>query len=87
MENRKVDQVETNYVAFVAELPRLIRDHRGQYALMHDGKIDEFFDSAGQAFCAGRVKFGDVRAFSVQEVDDQPIDLGLFSHAIIDAPN
>jgi hypothetical protein len=74
-------QIESNYEAFQKELPNLIQTHRGKFALMHDGKIVEFFDTARDAFVAGQKLFED-KLFSVQEVVDTPVDLGFFSHAL-----
>lgn len=74
-------QVETNYAAFQTLLPSLLREHRGKHALMRDGEIVEFFDTARDAYVAGRKLFDD-NLFSIQQVTDTPVDLGFFSHAV-----
>ena len=57
----------------------LITDHRDQYALMRAGEIVAFFNEPGDAYRAGLERFSD-QVFSIQEVTDEPIDLGFFSH-------
>jgi hypothetical protein len=75
-------QVESNYKAFEQKLPDLLATHRGKFALMRDGQIIEFFDTARDAYIAGIKLFDKDRLFSVQEVIETPIDLGFFSHAL-----
>lgn len=65
-------QVEDNYDAFQKRLPDLLEWCRGRSALMHDGEIVEFFDTARDAYLAGLLLWDD-HLFSVQEVDDTPI--------------
>ena len=76
------EQVEKNYEAFVKELPTFLPAHRGKFALMRDGKVVEFFDTARDAHVAGRELFKQDGLYSVQEVVDTPVDLGFFSHAL-----
>jgi hypothetical protein len=47
-------QVDQNYDAFMKRLPELLRTHAGKFALMRDGEIVEFFDTARDAFVAGQ---------------------------------
>ena len=54
-----------------------------ELALMHDGKIVEFFDTARDAFVAGQALFKPDHCFSIQEVIQGPIDLGFYSHAVL----
>jgi hypothetical protein len=75
------DEVDRNYDAFLRELPALIVSHRGQYALMKDEKIINFFSSAEDARAAA-VAFIDDKVFSIQQVTDTPIDLGYFNYAL-----
>lgn len=76
------DQIENNYQAFQSELPSLLASQRGKFALMRDGKIVEFFDTARDAYLAGLKIFASDRLFSVQEVLETPVNLGFFSHAL-----
>jgi hypothetical protein len=80
--NPNLNQVEINYQAFEKKLPSLIPDYRGKFALMRNEEIIEFFDTARDAYFAGKKIFEKDKLFSVQQVVDTPIDLGFFSHAI-----
>jgi len=46
---------------------------------MKNGEVIGFFDRPGTAYTQGISLFPD-RLFSIQEVTDEPIDLGFFSH-------
>lgn len=74
-------EVRRNYEAFVRKLPELLAARRGKFALMHDAEIVEFFDTAADAFRAGKKLHGEGR-FSIQEVTDAVADLGFLSHAL-----
>jgi hypothetical protein len=75
-------QVETNYKVFQKKLPSIMEAHRGKFALMRDGQIIEFFDTARDAYLAGQKLYKKDKLFSVQEVIETPADLGFFSHAM-----
>jgi hypothetical protein len=76
------EQVEQNYEAFVLQLPALLQSHPGKFALMRDGRIVEFFDTARDAYFAGLKLYQEEGQFSVQEVVGNPVDLGFYSHAL-----
>ena len=63
------------------QLPQLMFTQRGKFALLHNGQLLECFDTARDAYIAGRQLFG-ADTFSVQEVTETPVDLGFFSHAV-----
>ena len=75
------EQIERNYHAFQQQFPPLIALQRGKFALMRDGQIIEFFDTARDAYIAGPRLFEQDKLFSLQEVTETPVDLGFFSHA------
>jgi len=75
-------QVETNYKAFHEKLQSILTTFRGKFALMRDGQIIEFFDTARDAYVAGQKIFKQDQLFSIQEVTETPVDLGFFSHAM-----
>ena len=75
-------EVDRNYRAFAERLPGLLASHQGKFALMRDGEIVEFFDTARDAYVAGQKLFEADQLFSVQEVIETPVDLGFFSHAV-----
>lgn len=79
MTNTQEVEVDQNFEAFQALLPDIIDKCRGQHALMKNRSIVGFYATSWDAFRAGKQKFGD-DAFSIQEVTDQPVDLGFFSH-------
>jgi len=75
-QHREVDQ---NYDAFQRALGSILSEHRNQFALMRNRAIIGFFDKPGQAYRDGKLRFSD-GIFSIQEVTDEPIDLGFLSH-------
>lgn len=73
-------QVDLNYDRFQRLLATILPDHEGQFALMRDGEVVEFFDNVRDALAMAAARFPD-DVFSLQEVTREPIDLGIFSHA------
>ena len=74
------NEVDRNYDYFQRNIARFIRGHRGQYALIRDREVIDFFDDPGEAASEGAKRFPD-QIFSIQEVTDAPIDLGMYSYA------
>lgn len=73
------DEVQANYEAFKQELPELMNTkHKGEYALMRNRQIKDFFPDFHQAVTVGNKRFKG-KPFSVQHIDDKPIDLGIRS--------
>jgi hypothetical protein len=72
-------EVDRNYDAFVRVLGSILSEHRDEFALMRDAQIVGFFQKPGDANRAGMDCFPDA-IFSIQEVTDEPIDLGFWSH-------
>lgn len=77
--HRQKMEVDRNYDAFMRVLRSIVGEHRDQLALMRDGSIIEYFDKPGDAYRAGVKRYPD-GIFSIQEVTDEPIDLGFWSH-------
>lgn len=77
----RLQEIDANYETFEEILPDLLEQHRGRYCLLRDRKIVEIFDTARDAYICGTKMFADER-FSIQEVTDVPVDLGIFSHAV-----
>ena len=73
-------EVDGNYDYFQRNLISFLQDHDGEYALIRNKAVVEFYDGAGTAYRAGLAKFPD-EIFSIQEVTDQPVDLGFMSLA------
>ena len=76
---RQRQQVDLNYDVFMRMLGSLLPEHRDQLALMRDGEIVGYFDTPREALHAATERFRD-GIFSIQEVTDEPIDLGFWSH-------
>ena len=72
-------EVDRNYDAFTRTLGSILHEHRDEYALMRDCQVVAFFAKPGDAYRAGVERFAD-HIFSIQEVTDEPIDLGFWSH-------
>ena len=81
----KLSALKLNYAAFMQRLPELLLDHEGQYALMRNGNIVEYFCSPREALLAGRKRFAD-DLFSVQEIRQSETDFGWFSR-VADNPS
>ncbi len=75
-------QVEINFQAFEKKLPELLPAYRGKFALMRDGEIIDFFDTASDAYIAGKKIYEKDQLFSIQEVLDMPVNLGIYSYAV-----
>lgn len=76
---RQRREIDRNYDAFMRNLGSIINEHRDQLALMRDGIIVGYFDTPREALRAASEQFPD-GIFSIQEVTDEPIDLGFWSH-------
>lgn len=76
---RQRQEVDRNYNVFMRMFGDIIGEHRDELALMRDGRIIAYFDEPGDAYRAGLARFPD-GIFSIQEVTDEPIDLGFWSH-------
>ena len=72
-------EIDANYDAFQRILASLLTDHRNRYALMRRREVISIVDTPGEAFDIGMDRYPD-GIFSIQEVTDEPIDLGFFSH-------
>ncbi len=75
-------EVDYNYDVFMRQLADLLPAHRDEYALMRKGEILGFFKKPGDAYREGLARFED-QIFSLQEVTDEPIDLGFWSHVAL----
>lgn len=77
---RQREEVDRNYDAFVSMLESILDEHRDELALMKGGRIVGYFDTPREALEAASVRFPD-GVFSIQEVTDEPIFLGVWSNA------
>lgn len=76
--NQKI--IDKNYAAFKKILPRIMLQHAGRFALMHNAGIVDFFDTARDAVTAGSHLYADGE-FSIQEVTLAPLNFGRYSYA------
>jgi hypothetical protein len=72
-------EVDRNYDYFQRNLTTFMHDHAGEYAVLKARKVLEFFHRPGEAYRYAIATIPD-GIFSIQEVTDEPIDLGFFSH-------
>ncbi len=79
---RQKEEVDRNYDAFMRVLSTLLPEHRDKWALMRGGEIVGLFVKPGDANRAGVDQYPD-GIFSIQEVTDEPIDLGFWSHVAL----
>ena len=79
---RQRQEVDRNYDAFTRLLGSIIEEHRNELALMRDGEIVGYYGTPREALVAAAEMFPD-RIFSIQEVTDEPIDLGFWSHVAV----
>jgi ribosomal protein RSM22 (predicted rRNA methylase) len=73
-------EIDSNFDAFQRHLSASLAEHRGEFALLRHGRIVDYFEGPGAALVAANQRFPD-QLFSIQEVSDEPIDLGVWSHA------
>jgi hypothetical protein len=72
-------EVDANYDYFHRKLGEILPNHIGQFAVLKSREIIEFFDTPAEAYRFGLHSYG-TQGFSIQEVTEEPIDLGFFSH-------
>ena len=77
---KQQQEVDANYEVFKARLDELLGERPGQFALMKDRKVVEFFDTREDAVKAGKMLFDD-GIFSAHEISDEVVDLGVYSWA------
>jgi hypothetical protein len=60
--------------AFRRELPRLFKEHQGQFALVHGDKVDSLWSTENEAYEAGCDRFG-LDLFLVKRIEEneQPV--------------
>jgi hypothetical protein len=68
-------EVRSNYQAFLSDLPRLVLDSQGRYAVYRHQRLIDVFDSFSAAITFGNRMYSD-RVFSVQEITEEPLELG-----------
>ncbi len=77
----KQEEVDRNFAFFESELPKLLPQQAGKFALIRDLQIVGFYDTIHDAYTSGTKMYSD-NLFSIQQVTKQAVDLGVFSHAM-----
>jgi hypothetical protein len=80
MSNAIEMEIEQNFDFFQRNLSGFIERHRGKFALLRNRSVINFHESIRSAEVEGSSQFPD-GVFSIQEVSDEPVDLGFFTHA------
>jgi hypothetical protein len=80
MLDKREAEIRRNYDFFKSVVAKLMPDHGGETALIHQQEIVGYFSTPGEAVAEGNRRYGAL-PFSVQRVINRPIDLGFFSHA------
>lgn len=78
MQHTREIEIDQNYDFFQRNLARFLKDHSGEYALLKDRAVIDWFERPGDAYRAGLAKFSD-EPFSIQEARSEPIELGHLS--------
>ena len=74
-------EIDRNYDFFQRNLAGYLVNHRGEYALLKNAAVVEFYPLPGEAYRAGLARYGD-EPFSIQEVEDRPAEMGMMSLAL-----
>lgn len=78
MQPAREAEIDRNYDYFQRNLARFLKQHSGQYALLKDAAVIEWFERPGDAYRAGLAQFVN-EPFSIQEARSEPIELGHLS--------
>ncbi len=82
MDNERLTiEVDENFDYFQRHVSAWMKDHAGEYAVLRSQTVVAFFRTVGDAYRSATEQFPD-NLFSIQEVTDRPVDLGVFSHAL-----
>jgi len=74
------EEIDRNLFAFLTQVPDLLADHRGDFALLKSQRVVSIHSKLSQALAEGAKRFSD-GLFSIQQITDKPIELGFFSYA------
>lgn len=74
-------EISQNLEYFLRELPGLLAEHPGKFALLRHKKIIGFYETAMDAVSAANTMYPD-GIFSVQQIIDVAADAGFYSHAL-----
>ena len=81
MERALEMEIESNFDFFLRRVGSYLPEKKGQFALLRNADVVSFHTTVSAAEMAGAQRFGD-GIYSIQEVTDEPVDLGFFSYAV-----
>ena len=64
--------LEDDLAAYLRLLPDLLHERAGKFALIHDGKLVDTFQTASDALAVGYERFALSKPFFVKEIAPQP---------------
>lgn len=64
-----LERIRREQEAFDRLLPELLEEHRGRFAVVHDGEVAGFYPSYAEAYEAALERFGCEAVFLVAEVE------------------
>ncbi|HEX8624127.1 MAG TPA: hypothetical protein VF782_03520 [Allosphingosinicella sp.] len=73
-------EVDANFDFFQRRLAEFLECEAGKFALLRHRAVIGFYPDPGTADQVGHIKFPD-GLYSIQEVTDEPVNLGLYSNA------
>ncbi|MGI9250298.1 MAG: hypothetical protein ACR2PR_03765 [Pseudohongiellaceae bacterium] len=74
--NKKRKEINRNFAAMTEKIDEYMEKHANQYALMHDGKVVEFYIVWEDAYRTGNLLYKD-GLFSIQKVTKTPVWVGM----------
>ncbi|SEM89008.1 hypothetical protein SAMN05192583_1418 [Sphingomonas gellani] len=75
------EEIDRNFDSFQRVVHQFLPARKGQWALLRHGDVTSFYPTAGEAEGAGMDAYKD-DIFSIQEVTEEVVDLGFFSHVV-----
>ena len=76
--DKKIDVAKENYDYFLEHKDEIPQEHFHQFVLMHNKDFVGYYNTEDEAFTRGCEEYG-MGKFSIQEVNDKPINLGILS--------
>lgn len=73
-------EIDRNFFAFQSVLSGLLPTKRNQFAVLRHQSVVSIYPALGDALRDAHQQFSD-GVFSIQQVTDEAVDLGFFSHA------
>lgn len=73
-------EIDRNFVYFLHHITHFVDQHKGKFALLRGEAVISFHDTLLSAEEQAAQHFAD-GLFSIQEVNDEPVDLGFYTYA------